>query len=141
MAVSRSDLYTSINKKQEIYSDFLSDLVPHPDTGEVMRSVNETAVARSIRNLILTNNYERIMHPEIGGNIHSLLFEPVGHDTIESIRRAILDTIDKHEKRARILSCDVVESSDNLAYFVTIIFYVINKEDPITTNITLNRVR
>ena len=141
MAVSRADLFTSINKKEEIYSDFLTDLNPHPDTGELARVTNESAVVRSIRNLILTNRYERLFQPDLGGNITSALFQPIGIDTVEEIRRIILETIQVHEKRARVVECSINESPDNHAYFVTLVFYIINKQDPITTNITLYRVR
>ncbi len=141
MAVTRADRYTSINKKEEIYSDFLTDFDPHPDTGELVRVTNESAVLRSIRNLILTNTYERRFQPNLGGNIHAKLFEPIGFDTSEEIRKAIMDTINTHEKRARVVECIINESPDNNAYLVTLVFYIINKQDPITTNITLYRVR
>lgn len=141
MAVTRADKFTAINKKEEIYSDFMTDFTPHPDTNELMRITNESAVVRSIRNLILTNKYDRLFQPELGGNLMALLFEPMGFATIEEIRRVITDTIHKHEKRARVVECSVNESPDNNAYFVTLVFYIINRQDPITTNLTLYRVR
>ena len=50
----RLDKYTSVNKKAEIYSDFLMNLNIHPNTGQLLRYTNEDAVKKSIRNLLLT---------------------------------------------------------------------------------------
>jgi phage baseplate assembly protein W len=141
MAVDRGDLYTSVKKKSEIYSDFFADLTPHPDTGEIVRAVNETAVSRSIRNIILTNRYDRVMNPTLGSGIQSLLFEPMNSATTDAIRSAIITAINNHEPRARVERVIVEENEQFQYYRVTVIFFIINNETPFTTNVTLQRVR
>lgn len=141
MSTDRSDLYTSVKKKQEIYSDFMTNFTAHPDTKELVRVSNEAAVVRSIRNLILTNKYDRLMQPNIGSPIQKLLFEPMSQMTVEAIRTSITEMIENYEKRARIQDVVVEENNELNYYRVTIVFYIINKTDPVVTNLTLYRVR
>ena len=56
----------------------------------------------SIRNLLLTNHYDRPFHPEIGSNIPALLFENHGPVTANQLQRAIEEVIQNFEPRARL---------------------------------------
>ena len=42
---------------------------------DIQDLTNVKAVKRSIRNLILTNHYEKPFHPEIGSGVRDILFE------------------------------------------------------------------
>lgn len=139
--IKKQDTYTAVDKKTELYSDFLTDLVPHPTTGDLVRSVNENAVRRSIRNLINTDKGERPFQPKIGSRIRSLLFDLMSFDTAQAIKDEITDTITLYEPRARLHNITVTADERNNAYNVTVVFSVINIEKPITYSITLNRVR
>lgn len=139
--MSRADRYTSLTEKEEIYSDFLTNLNPHPVSGMLLRFTNEKAVTRSIRNLILTNPGERLYQPQIGSGIRGLLFEPISPVTTVALRRAIEYTIRRYEPRAKILRVDVISREEQNAYNVTVAYMLINNTDPITVNVTLQRVR
>ena len=141
MAVTRADRITSTTVKDQIYSDFLADLVPHPVSKDILRFVNEHAVIRSIKNLVLTGKGERLYQPDIGGDINKMLFEPMMESTAEIISKYIQETIDNYEPRAKVLDVSVVPDYNNNLYLVTMTFMIINKEDPVTINITLDRVR
>lgn len=139
--MSRADAFTELQNQQEVYSDFLINMNPHPVSGALLRFVNEKAVTRSIRNLILTNPGERLYQPDIGSGIRSLLFEPMSQFTANTLRKMIEDTIRKYEERAQILGVEVRPDEDRNRYVVTIVYMLINKPDPITVNVTLQRVR
>ena len=51
------------------------------------------AVKNNIRNLLQTNRGERIMQPNLGLNLRSLLFEIINEESILSIQDSILDVI------------------------------------------------
>jgi len=87
---------------------------------------NIQAIKRSVRNLILTNFYEKPFHPEIGSGVRGLLFELAGPMTAIAISQAIKDVIANYEPRASINFVDVFEEIDNNSYEVTINFTVIN---------------
>lgn len=140
MAVVK-DRFTESDPKNQIYSDFLNDLNPHPVTGDVVRLTNENAVNRSIRNLINTNKGERLYQPDIGSDIFKMLFEPMSGGVAELLSTTIQRTIDDYEPRAKVLSVYVSPDYENNAYGVTINYMIINRQTPITLNVTLTRVR
>jgi phage baseplate assembly protein W len=141
MAITRADRITTTTVQDQIYSDFLTDMVPHPVSKDVLRFVNEHAVIRSIKNLILTDQGERLYQPGIGSNIKRMLFEPMIESTAEIISQYIQEAIEVYEPRAKVLEISVVPDYNNNLYSVSLTFMIINKEDPITVNITLDRVR
>jgi phage baseplate assembly protein W len=141
MAITRADRITTTTVQDQIYSDFLTDMVPHPVSKDVLRFVNEHAVIRSIKNLVMTDQGERLYQPDLGSNIKRMMFEPMIESTAEIISQYIQETIDVYEPRAKVLDISVVPDYNNNLYAVTLSFMIINKEDPVTLNITLDRVR
>ena len=87
---------------------------------------NVTAIKRSVRNLVLTNFYEKPFHPEIGSGVRELLFENATPLTSLAINQAITDVIKNYEPRAQLNFVDVNAQLDNNAYDVTVNFSVIN---------------
>jgi phage baseplate assembly protein W len=87
---------------------------------------NIQAIKRSVRNLVLTNFYEKPFHPEIGSGVRGLLFELATPMTAIAISQAIKDVIANYEPRASINFVDVFEEIDDNSYDVTINFTVIN---------------
>lgn len=140
MAVVK-DRFTQVEAKNQQYSDFLNDLVPHPVTGDVVRFVNEQAVSRSLRNLISTNRGERLFQPEIGGDIYKMLFEPMSDGVAELLSSTVQRTISDYEPRAKVLNVLAIPDYDNNAYTVIIEYMLINRPTPVILNVTLTRVR
>jgi phage baseplate assembly protein W len=106
-----------------------------------MRFVNENAVTRAIKNLLMTNRNERLYQPNIGGDIQKLLFEPMMQSTADTLATSIRDTIDKYEPRAKVLNITVVPDYNGNAYTVNVVYMIINRQEPVSVNITLTRVR
>jgi len=69
---------------KKIYSDIDLSFNRNPVTGDVTISYDEQAVLRSVRNLLLTNRYERLFQPNVGSNLTGLLFENTGPE-MESV--------------------------------------------------------
>ena len=84
------------------------------------------AVKRSIRNLVLTNHYEKPFHPEIGSGVRDILFEPLTPLTAHILTRKIEDVIENFEPRARLISVRASPNLDRNEYECTIEFYVVN---------------
>lgn len=141
MAVTRTDRITETSRQREKYSDFLTDLVPHPNTKDLIKVKDVEAVKRSVRNLLLTDRYERLMSPNIGSNIKKLLFEPFSEPVTNLIKQYVIETIGNFEPRARVIKVEVTPNDMNLSYKVDIFFYVINIPDPVSLTVTLYRVR
>jgi phage baseplate assembly protein W len=113
----------------------------HPIRKDINVHKNELAVVNSIKNLILTNHYEKPFQPEIGSNVRRLLFENVDSFMAAQIQREIEETINNFEPRAQVSKVTAVASPDENRYNIQLEFFVINSANPITINFFLERVR
>ena len=123
------------------FSDLDFNFTAHPVTGDIVRRFDESAVKAALKNLILTSNYERPFHSEIGSPIKRLLFEPATPMLQVMLQRAITDTVNNFEPRVDLLNVDVVVSEDTYEVYVSIEFQIINTTRPLTLDLTLERTR
>jgi len=84
------------------------------------------AVKRSVRNLVLTNFYEKPFHPEIGSGVRDILFENMTPVTSVVLAKKVEDVIENFEPRARLISVRALPNLDRNEYEVTIEFFVVN---------------
>lgn len=113
----------------------------HPIRKDINVHKNELAIINSIKNLVLTNHYERPFQPELGSNIRRLLFENVDALMAAQIQREIEETINNFEPRAEVTKVTAVASPDENRYNIELEFFVINNSNPITINFFLERIR
>ena len=131
----------TINRLVRRYTDINLMFTPHPYSKDILTRKNIDAVKTSIQNLILTNNYERPFHPEIGSQVNNLMFELFIPSTIAALKKSIEDTITKFEPRASILDINIVDNSDQNAVDIEVTFSLNNVTSPITVLTTITRVR
>ena len=123
------------------YRDLDLDFVPHPVTKDISIKTNDEAVKRSVRNLVLTNAYEKPFHPEISSDVRGLLFELATPLTAIRMKNAITEVIENFEPRAQLLDISVSNNIDNNAFDVTIVFKVINQDNVEELSFSLERLR
>jgi phage baseplate assembly protein W len=99
------------------------------------------AVVNSIKNLILTNHYERPFQPDIGSNVRRLLFENLDNITATTIKDEIERTIVNYEPRATVKTINVTADYDNNGFKVYLEFFIVNQTAPIVINFLLERIR
>jgi|TARA_B100000959_G_C14883345_1_gene583531 phage baseplate assembly protein W len=134
----------SINNSKRstrIYSDLNLNFTKNPATKDVARLTDVEAVKRAVRNLILTNRFERPFHPEIGSSIRDLLFETITPLNAVLLEDRIREVIGNFEPRAVLEQVLVLDELDNNRYRVTISFYVVNTPEPVTITEFLERLR
>ena len=95
-------------------------------TNDIEKITDIEAVKRSIRNLVLTNFYEKPFHPEIGSGIRDMLFENMTPITAVVLARKVEDVIENFEPRARLISVRSLPNFIRNEYEVTIEFFVVN---------------
>ena len=123
------------------FTDLDLNFKPNFINKDVLIKINEDAVKRAIRNLILIRRYEKPFHPEISSGIQDLLFEnssPVIYGVLQS---HIEELIRKYEPRVKDIAIKLSTDMDNNAVNVNIKFTVINQPQIIETNILLERAR
>ena len=95
-------------------------------TNDIEKITDVEAVKRSVRNLVLTNFYEKPFHPEIGSGIRDMLFENMTPITAVVLARKVEDVIENFEPRARLIGVRALPNLDRNEYEVTIEFFVVN---------------
>lgn len=128
-------------RRPEIYSDFPKDLTLSLTNYDVSRNLDEASINDAIKNLVLTDRGERLFQPEIGCDIRKMLFENITPDVIITAKQIITNVIESYEPRCNLIGVDVLASLDNNAIQIIITYNIINRQDPITFTLTLDRVR
>lgn len=112
MALKRStpDLSNSkslVTGKQRQWVDLDLFFMPKPGVlvdgmmkGDVYKKKDAQAVLQSVRNILLTNHYEKPFNPGFGGNLRSMLFENKEKYSESFIRERIITTLKTYERRA-----------------------------------------
>lgn len=125
----------------KIYSDIDLTFTRQPGKGDIALSFDDKSVIRSVRNLLLTNFYERPFQPDVGSNINSLLFEPISALTAAAIEEEIKNVLNNFEPRASISDIVVDALPDQNAFYVRVTFYIGNNTQPTAVNLLLERNR
>jgi phage baseplate assembly protein W len=130
-----------MTRNTRLFSDLDLNFTANPVTKDISRRYDDNAIKSSLKNLILTSNYERPFHSEIGSPLKRLLFEPQSPVVASSMRKSIIDMINSFEPRVEVIDVIVNYKPNDNGVDVTINFKVINTERPITLNIVLERTR
>ena len=124
------------------YSDLDLFFSKKATSNDISKVTDIQAVKRSIRNLILTDHYEKPFHPEIGSGIRGLLFELMSPLTANVLAKVVEVVIENYEPRAKLMGVTVYPDMDRNAYEVTIEFYVINTPtELVELTVMLERLR
>ena len=130
-----------MEQQTRIYKDLDLAFIPHPIRKDVNKKTGYNAVIQSVRNLVLLGHYEKPFHPEIGSNIRKMLFEPLDPISASIIAREVEDVITNFEPRVDLDDVIVQENIDGNGFNVTIKFFMLNSEEPITVDLFLERLR
>ena len=114
------------SRSVRLYKDIALSFERNSNTKDIIVKKDVAAVKQSVRNLILTNHFERPFHPEIGSSVTALLFEPMSPITANILQRQVSECIVNFEPRARLVSVNANPNLNRNAYEVTINFYVVN---------------
>lgn len=136
---------TQRTNRRNDWSDLDLDFIAHPTTGDVVKKTGTDAIKRSIRNLILTNFYDRKFRHHIGSNAQKLLFDLMNPLTAGFLKSSIIEVIENYEPRVKLtLENDGVIVSpdlDNNGYNATISFTIVNSGAPVVFDMFLERIR
>jgi len=131
---------TIVGTRQKLYQDIDITFLAKA-SGDIFKKTEANAVKQAVKNLILTNHYEKPFNAKFGGNIQGLLFELADDETGEQVRDTIIATINENEPRAKIISVDVNSQPDYNAIEATITFRVVNSGEVVTFTTILKRLR
>ena len=123
------------------YKDLDLDFTANPITGDVATVTDATSIKRGIRNILLTENQERLFHPEVGSGLKNLLFEPMTNITTQLLEDEVRNAIESWEGRAEIVECIVTPEEEYNRYRVAVTFTIVSQTDEQRLEVFLSRER
>ena len=127
--------------EQEVYRDIPMSFNVHPVTGNMKLVANAESIKQSVKNIVLTNFYERPYQPELGGNVLTQLFENMSPITEYNVTQNIRQALENNEPRAIVEDIITTPVEDQNTLRVTIKFSVRNIPEPIEVDVLLERIR
>ena len=122
------------------YTDIHLNITPHPSSGDLVLKQDKDAVKRSIRNIMLTNHYERPFKPNFGANLRSLLFELADDITKMEIRQQIVEALQNFEPRVAVDNIYLTQDRANRLH-INLHYGVRGVKEPQELEVILQRVR
>lgn len=117
-----------IERRSQSFKDLSMTLKVNPITNDLVALKNANAIARSLRNLVFTDQGERFFAPELGGNIKALLFETMDYTTASDVEDAVSQTIRRNEPRVELVNVTATPNFDNNEIDVRIQYKIIGLE-------------
>ena len=112
------------------FKDISLSFRPHPITRDVIPLKNEQAIARAVKNLVLTHLQERPFNPNLGSRIGESLFELMDAGSAAIINDEITNTIGNFEPRVKLQNVEVIPYYDAHAFDVTIVYEIVGIDLP-----------
>ena len=112
------------------FKDLSASFQTNPLSNDLIALKNESAIARSVRNLVLTIQGERPFQPVLGTGVSRLLFENMDKLTASAIRSEIRTTIENYEPRVEINEIIVEPNPEGNAMDVTLQYFIIGIDVP-----------
>ena len=128
-------------RSNRIYKDLNMSFTKNPATKDFARLFDIQAIKRSVKNIILTNKYERPFNPDFGCNLRGFLFENLTEPMVVIIKDRVAMAIEKYEPRVSVEDVIVKNSSDPNGINIQVSFLINGVEAPVTVSTFLQRVR
>ena len=107
------------------FKDISMSLEVNPINADIIGVKNDTAIARSIRNLVLTTPGERFFNPDLGSSVNEVLFDVLDDISGSAIRDEIEQTIIRFEPRVKLTDVMVRPNYEMNEFDVTIAYDII----------------
>ena len=117
-----------VQRISKTFKDISMSFKVNPLNDDLIAIKNQTAIARSLRNLVLTAPGERFFNENLGSNVNNLLFENMDDVTASSIKDEIQNTINNYEPRVKLLRTQVSPNFETLEFDVVITYEIIGVE-------------
>ena len=107
------------------FKDVSMSFQVNPITSDLIATKNETAIARSVRNLVLTRPGEKFFNPNLGSRVYETLFDNMDDISASIVEDDIRDTIDNYEPRVKLVSVKATPDYLGNAFDVVITYNII----------------
>ena len=119
-----------IERVKQEFKDISMTFKTNPLNGDLIALKDNSAIARSLKNIVLTGRGEKFFDPEFGSGISESLFENLDEVTALAIKEEIEYSIVNYEPRVDLVSVVVDPDYDGNQYFVTIVYIIVGLNVP-----------
>ena len=102
----------------------------NPLSGDLITLKNENAIARAVRNIVLTTPGEKFFDPDFGSSVSEILFENVDDITAVSIEDEIKSSLKNYEPRVELINVNVNPNFDANQFDVIISYRIVGIDIP-----------
>jgi len=114
-----------VERVSKEFKDVSLSFQVNPINYDLITIKNETAIGRSIRNLVLTKPGERFFNQNLGSKVSQSLFENLDSISASILKDEITNTIENYEPRVSLISVDVTPNYDEYEFSVLIKYNII----------------
>ena len=107
------------------FKDISLSLRANPLTRDLSILKNESAISRSVQNLVLTIRGEKFFEPTIGTLTNALLFENIDFSTANLLKDEIENVIKNNEPRVELVEVTVTPNYDEGEMDVRVIYLIV----------------
>ena len=119
-----------VKRISRAFKDISLSFEMHPVTKDIPVLKNESAIKRSIRNIVQTIPSERFFQPYFGSEVKSSLFEFVDFGTAALLEKQIELAIKNFEPRVENPVIEVSPTPDGNAFEIDIKYRIIGQDVP-----------
>ena len=119
-----------LERVSQAFKDISATFQTNPLNDDLIAIKNETAIARSIRNIVFTLPGEKFFDEDFGSDVSRLLFENMTDLTANTLKNQISESINNFEPRVRLIRVTTNPNFDNNEYNVTIQYQIIGIDVP-----------
>ena len=121
----------AIKRISRAFKDISLSFEPHPVTNDLPILKNESAIKRSVRNIVQTIPTEKFFNPLFGSDVYASLFEFIDFGTAATIQSQIEISLDNFEPRIENVEVEVNPQPDDNSFEVNVIYDIIGQEFPV----------
>ena len=130
-----------IVSKRKAHRDLDLSLKLHPIRKDIIPLKDDAAIKNAIKNLLISNFYERPFQDDLGANLRGLLFEPAGVLTNIELRDNIRSVVEKYEPRVSVRAINITDIKDRNEYRIQVNFKIKEFDSNDSVEIVLRRLR
>ena len=107
------------------FKDISASFKSHPLTNDAIALKNASAVARSVRNIVMTFPGEKPFQPTVGSKVMDMLFEPLDPFTADAVKDEIINTVNQYEPRVELTKVDVTAIPEGNKLNITLEYRIV----------------
>ena len=120
----------AIKRVSRAFKDISLSFSPHPVTKDLPILKNESAIRRSVRNIVETIPTEKFFNPDFGSDVYKSLFDFVDFGTANIIQDQIKTAINNFEPRVENVRVEVDPSPDENEFEIVVVYDIVGQEFP-----------